>query len=161
MAITDLASTVTQASAFMSSLTNQNNGLIGPLAGVMGMFFVLKGLWMVKEQATSPGGGHEKGSWLGNIAFGLVFINFWQMQGMINSQLALSGNMLAPNIPQGGYLSQVWTSVKSILYGFGVIAIFRGLLLLKSAGEGGVGQHQSPGWGALWHIVGGAILMKV
>lgn len=159
MAITDLSQTLIDVSKAMV-LLNGEHGLVALLAAFVGAFFVLQGFWRLKTTAMSSGnGGGEKNPFM-PIFFGILLLNFWQAQSQLSDQLALAGNMLSPAVP-AGYLTQMWQAIKVILNGFGVIAIFRGLLLAKSAGDGTAGGHQSPAWGALWHIVGGAILMKI
>lgn len=159
MAITDLTQSLVEFSKTISLMSGER-GLIVNLAGLVGAFFVAQGLVRVRNLGSSSGyGGHDKNPW-SPIFFGILLLNFWQAQGQLSDQLALTGNMLSPAIPNG-YMQQVWQAIKVILNGFGLIAIFRGLLLAKAAGEGSAQGHNSPAWGALWHIVGGAILMKL
>jgi hypothetical protein len=159
MAITDLSQTIIEISKQVS-LLNGEHGLIALLAAFVGAFFVFQGVWRLAKGAMSNGyGGNDKNPW-SPILFGILLLNFWQAQTQLSDQLALTGNMLAPSIPNG-YMTQVWAAIKVILNGYGAIAIFRGMLLAKAAGEGTASGHQSPAWGSLWHIVGGAILMKI
>ena len=158
MAFTDLSQMVTSAASTMSLISGQN-GLLSILAGLVGAFFVFHGFKTMRSQAESPNGGDKSNPWM-SIFYGVVLMSFWQAQGMVSDQLQLSGNILSPSVPPG-YLRQVWTAVHSMLSGFGAISIFRGILLAKAAGDGSAQGHNSPAWGALWHVVGGAILMKV
>lgn len=160
MALTDLSTYISSIGDALKLISDPQRGILGPLAGLIGAYFIFQGLVTARQQATEQGGGHDKKSWWNSIFFGLIFMNFWQVSGMMTDQLALSGNILSP-APPSGYLSQVWSSIKSIMFGFGAISVFKGLLLAKSAGEGTANGHQSPGWGAMWHIIGGLILMKL
>ena len=158
MAITDLSQMVTSVAGAMSLIAGQN-GLLSVLAGIVGSGFVFLGLKALRDQASNPHGGDKTGAW-SSIFFGVVLMSFWQFQGMVSDQLQLSGNILSPTAGPG-YLGQMWTSVEIMLNGFGAISVFRGILLAKAAGDGSAQGHHSPAWGALWHVIGGAVMMKL
>lgn len=156
----DLMHILTNVSHALNSL-NGEHGLIALLAAFLGAFFVFQGVWRLKSNATSHGYGHDKSPW-SPLIFGILLLNFWEAQSQLSDQLALTGNMLAPSIPADKqYIQQAWAAIKVILNGYGAIAILRGMLLAKAAGDGTASGHQSPAWGAFWHVVGGAILMKI
>lgn len=155
----DLLHILTDVSHALNLLTGEH-GLIAMLSAFLGAFFVLQGVWRLKSNATSSGYGHDKSPW-SPLLFGILLLNFWEAQGQLSDQLALTGNMLAPSVPDKQYIRQAWAAIKVILNGYGAIAILRGMLLAKAAGDGTASGHQSPAWGAFWHITGGAILMKI
>lgn len=156
----DLLGILTDVSHALNLLTGEH-GLIAMFAAFAGAFFVFQGVWRLAKSATSNGyGGNDKNPW-SPILFGILLLNFWEAQGQLSDQLALTGNMLAPAIPDKQYIRQAWAALKVILNGYGAISILRGMLLAKAAGDGTATGHHSPAWGAFWHIVGGSILMKI
>lgn len=138
-------------------------GLIATSAVLIGTFFIFQAL-VRAYQAASPHGGSGQhssfGSFMSPLFFGMLLVNFWASQQSVADQIALSGSLLSPTLPNA-FAEQVWSALQMMLHGFGTVMTLRGLLLAKSAGDGSAGGNQSPGWSAFWHILGGVILMRV
>lgn len=158
MIITDPQLVLNNLSAVMKALTGQG-GLIVWLAGLMGVFFVVSGFVNLKNGAENP--HHNNGNAVSLIIVGILLVNFWSAQRAISDSLQLYGGLFSPQLAGSSYLAQSWSAIKEILYGIGVIGVFRGFLLLKSIGDGGHGQSGSSSWTAFWNILGGVILMKL
>lgn len=161
----DLTTILNGIGTVLTAMSGQS-GVIANLAGLVGVFFIFQSLTRAYEinKAGSGGApnGRGAGGYLGSpFIFGILLLNFWAAQQSFTDTLQLSGGVLAPNMP-APYLQQMWSALKVVLNGFGYIAVFRGILLLKGAGDGsGSNNHSSPLWAGFWHILGGALLINL
>lgn len=155
---------ITKGIGDVMTTINGPSGLIAKLSLLVGGFFVIQAMMRAKNMASPHHGGGQNGTSvvgvMSSLFWGIVLINFWEGQQQVADQLSLTGGVLNPSFPDGR-LNEIWTALKVILNGFGVITFFRGLLVAKAAGDGTANGHKSPAWGALWHIVGGVLLMKI
>lgn len=161
--IPDLTTILNNIGTVMSAI-DKNGGVLTSLAGLVGVFFIfqsLRRMGMVAQDSSALRGGTGEGQYIFvPLFFGVLFLNFWATQQSITDTFGLSGGVLSPATPTP-YLQQLWSAMVTVLHGFGYIAIFRGLLLLKGAGDGTVNGHHSPVWGGFWHILGGALLINL
>lgn len=156
----DILDILTQIGDVMKEIGGER-GLIAYLAMLIGGFFIIQAMVRAYEFA-NPYKRGDSGV-MGIIApifWGIILINFWMSQETIAEQLALSGGVLSQELP-APYLQQMWNAITAILNGFGTAMTFRGFLLAKAAGDGTARGHESPAWGAFWHILGGVLLMKL
>jgi hypothetical protein len=157
----DITSVLVQIGSVTTAMSGET-GLVAVGAGLIGGFFIAQAVYRAYHMAQPQGGGHQGGieRIVIPLFFGVLLLNFWVAQQQIAGQLALTGGALSPTMPQP-YLQQAWDALKTVSKGYGTIMVFRGLLLAKSLGDGGNGGgHNNPAWGALWHIVGGILLMN-
>lgn len=159
--IPDITGILTQIGGVMTTIGGQS-GLIANIAALTGGFFVVQAMWRAYELADNV---HKRGeggamSVIAPVFWGTILINFWVSQQSVAEQLALTGGVLSPDLPSQ-YMKQMWGALTTIMNGFGTIMMFRGFLLAKAAGDGTARGHNSPGWAAFWHILGGVLLVKM
>ena len=161
--IPDLTTILNSIGTVMTAI-DQQGGLLSNIAGLVGVFFIFQALrrfaMAASENSGARGGTGEFQYGMVPLLFGVLFINFWATQQSVTDTLQLSGGVLSPQMP-APYLQQLWAAVVVVLHGFGYISVFRGLLLLKGAGDGTISGHHSPVWGGFWHILGGILLVNL
>lgn len=153
----DLAGLMTSIGSVLSSMGG-STGLISTLAALVGTVFIFQFLYRAYD--ISKTGGNQQGTMMhlaSPLVFGVLMLGFWQTQQGITDTLKLS-SVLSPSMP-APYLTTVWAAFVTMAHGFGVIAIFRGLLIAKSSAEGG--NHNASAWGAFWHTLGGVLLVNL
>lgn len=150
--------------------------LIMTLAFFYGVYIVGTTLY---KMANHYGHGHrnsqEKGL-LWKIIIGIVIINLPQLMGIFGTTLGISDNILGnptynPNASSLSYnpsgsgafeqYANIMPNVFRIMVFFGLLAVIRGIFLLRAAAEGNNGGGQNPMGSGITHIIGGLLLANL
>lgn len=150
--------------------------LIMTLAFFYGVYLVGSTLY---KMANHYGHGHrnsqEKGL-IAKIVIGIVIINLPQLMGIFGTTLGIPDNILGnptynPNASSLSYTASgsgafeqyanIMPNIFRIMVFFGLLAVIRGIFLLKAAGEGNNGGGQNPLGAGITHIIGGLLLANL
>lgn len=139
------------------------NGNIG-LIELTGQFLIAVALFQAWKASSGnmSGGQVGAGKIFSPLIIGALFVSWGNTTNMVAESLALTGSAVG-YLPEKttGYSEQVLKAAFSIIGVLGMIAIFRGLLKWKRAGEGYAQGGDDLVWGGLWHIIGGGIAMRL
>lgn len=142
------------------------------LVVLWGLYLVFSSLYkMAKMQA--QGGGQEARGWLGGFVIGIILVNLPRLMVAIQETLGITSGVISSSGFVGvgssllsyrgsetvGVLAQyssLVSGVMAILPLFGVIAVVRGMAIIKAYSDGG-SKEKSLGSG-LTHIFGGVML---
>lgn len=114
------------------------------------------------NRAANPSSGVTIGQIISPLIIGGMLIAWHSTTKMVSESLALSCGALGYKVGNASPYSQsVIDAVLILISVFGSMAVLRGLLKWKDAGEGKHSSGGDPVWAGLWHIIGGGIAMNM